>query len=399
MVLAAWYVLKRRNKFDFDGNFDPDVVVSGQRPASLGAGGAGGLLAGGALAGHEGAEVTPYAYNPEFDASSNVIGGGGPGTGMRQFGDGSATFLSVPGALGTGAAAGYVAGRNDGGQGRYGNDYYDPNGPGGAPYPPRPYPGSTSPPPGSLQPGQDGYAYGASPYLAGGSVVAGGTTTAYPGDPNIKYPVQGTGDVFTRGESSPGHSLPPSPSSNSQSQRAPSVSLTHSSHGSQAAFNLVGGGAGAIGTAGMSAKEREAYAARQARERAYHPPPSVYTASNAGAGTNITRPHSRNSASQEDVGSVSSPSIYSQSQQGGAQSQFSTSTNFNPQYYGHNYPNPTGLLGVANPSDPEREQNYGGGGANVVVHQDGGRMPVQQMDDEPAEIPPTYDSIPAEERQ
>ena len=59
------------------------------------------------------------------------------------------------------------------------------------------------------------------------------------------------------------------------------------------------------------------------------------------------------------------------------------------QYYNYNYPNPTGVLSVANPSEPERP---------VVVHRDGGRVPMDEDIEQP-EIPPTYDSIPTDDMQ
>ena len=64
----------------------------------------------------------------------------------------------------------------------------------------------------------------------------------------------------------------------------------------------------------------------------------------------------------------------------------------------------SGVLGLA--SQPEEspfsgpsaiQQSVGGGGEEVVVHSDGGRVN-QEEHEAPREIPPAYDSIPADER-
>ncbi|THH16720.1 hypothetical protein EW146_g3982 [Bondarzewia mesenterica] len=89
LILLAWCWRRRTRKDDFDGNFDPDRVVrhSGHGPVDL----------------VDGAEVTPYSYNP---AQPQSVSGGTANSngGMREHQDGKSSVLTA-GMAGTGAGA------------------------------------------------------------------------------------------------------------------------------------------------------------------------------------------------------------------------------------------------------------------------------------------------------
>lgn len=324
LVLLAWYLRRRRAQDDFDGNFDPDRVV--QRNSTIGHGGAG---AAGDLLG--GAEVTPYTYGGP---------GGGGGGGMAQHGGSGASYLG-PAAAVVGAGAAYAAAHDrdqkggrvlshpstsDGGhsygypagvspygapppgagQGAY---YHDPSETGSAS-------GSASngphTSPSTSSGGAGGYAYGASPYPPLGMGAAA-----------MYYDAQNQG---AHGHPSPGPSLPTTGGTSTGSATPPPPVF-------------------------LSAKEREAYAARYAQQQ-------------PGQGPAFPEPHA-------------------QAPQGA--------------YGGYGYGASGAPLTLRNAADGDA----GAAGSRVVVHQDGGRVPVSQthVDEEepPTEIPPTYDSIRSDE--
>lgn len=304
-----------------------------QRNSTIGHGG--GAAAGDLLGG---AEVTPYTYGGPA--------GGGAG-GMAQHGGSGASYLG-PAAAGVGAGAGaaYAAAHDrdqkggrvlshpstsDGGhsygypasvhpygapppgagQGAY---YHDPSEAGSAS-------GSGS---GSASNGGEGggYAYGASPYPPLGMGAAA-----------MYYDAQNQG---AHGHPSPGPSLPTTTSGGTS---------TGSATPPPPAF--------------LSAKEREAYAARYAQQ---HPKQQ------AGQGPAFPEPHA-------------------QAPQGA--------------YGGYGYGASGAPLTLRNAADGDA--GAGAAGSRVVVHQDGGRVPVPvsqtHVDEEepPTEIPPTYDSIRSDE--
>lgn len=279
LALLAWFIRKRRTRDEFDGNFDPDRVAARDESTiqRLGRGGDADLLA--AARGVDEPEVTPYTY------------------GMQQQHPGGASFLG-PGAAIAGAGA-YGAYDQKGGRPLSDGSYYNPNAPSMPSGPSDAGSGSgsgsnhgLSDPRTSLSMSSNGIPYGGSPYPPAG---------------------YGAGMAGAPGMYQPG------PVGGAATPSAPSMYSTQSG-------------------APVSAKEREAFAARYAHQMGQGQQ-ALYgggsgPASTAGGSSGAPPLTLRNASAEDEAGSV-------------------------------------------------------------VVHQDGGRV---REDSEPMnEIPPTYDSIRSDE--
>lgn len=297
----------------------------------IGAGGRGDLLATGTTTG---AEVTPYAY--------------GGANGMQQSHGGLPASLLAGGAGAAGVGAYGLAHANT--QHSHSNsagsshDVYARSDDTGSHYPPS-SPNASS---------GAGYSYGTSPYAAVGAVVASGYAHQHgPGQhPSPGPSIPSSGGNSHYGPLPPGAVSPPDPN-----------------------YNLPPGAA--VGAAALpafrSAKEREAYMARhRIRDDTLsnntlspvsptHTGPGGYYTYPSGTNPNTTGFAVRNSGTFSDGDGDRATSV-----SGGV-----------PGTGG-------GSGGSAASAD----------GSNVVVHQDGGRVPEEDDDSvAPNEIPPTYDSI------
>lgn len=202
LALLVWFIRRRRSKDEFDGNFDPDRVV--RRPGMVdlmtGAGGA------------EGAEVTPYVYDPHTGAGGS--GGSGsdpfasgegtptptPGMTMHDHPDGRSSSGLTAGLAGAGAGATAFAGRG------HPNATYGPNAASYVPGPGAGIQGSVSDP--SEYPVSDGSHY---PGTATGS-GSGNSTSGFV--PTGAYaPGQGSGSGRTPFVTFPGGGFSPISSS------------------------------------------------------------------------------------------------------------------------------------------------------------------------------------------
>jgi len=90
LILLFWFLRRRSKRDEFDGNFDPDRVVSGGRPGAEGFD----------LAG----DITPFTYAPGAGAAPGTGGGYGQGQEMAQHAP------SILAGAGVGAGAGRAAG-------------------------------------------------------------------------------------------------------------------------------------------------------------------------------------------------------------------------------------------------------------------------------------------------
>lgn len=290
LILLLWFCRRRSKRDEFDGNFDPDRV-------GIGKGGRGDLLAAGSGA-SPGAEVTPYAYQDGAGGMGQTHAGvppsllaGGAATGAGAYGLAHSN---------TAHSRSNSAGSDHDGYARSDGD--DPSR----------SPTNTS--------SGGGYSYGGSPYAAVGAALAGG----YAGQHGT-HPSPGPSVPSSSGHS---HYGPPPNAAPGPSTLAPPA------------------GAAATGAAAAlpqfrSAKEREAYLARNRLRQDGTPMTGAYSSGLA----------VRNSGVPSDGDGATS----------------------------------TGAPGSGGSATDD--------GSHVVVHQDGGRVPDEDETIEPNEIPPTYDSI------
>ncbi|KAF9556215.1 hypothetical protein CPC08DRAFT_725904 [Agrocybe pediades] len=339
LILALIFFLlrRRRNKNEFDGNFDPAHVTGG-----VGGGGGtlpqmniddddgvGGRLESGVVGG---GVISPYSYNPQ--------------TNMSQVQPSNYSHASSGAPLMGAAAAGVAGGigasamRNRHSQSQYSQSNYGHSTSGGGSY----YPGSiegTHPP---TSPSDASHA----PWSAGSA-----TGGAYPASAN---PYGGPAGSVMGGSA---------PSEHSSSGTGPYVGIAGAAVGAGGAYRP------------RSAKEIEAMGGGAGRMGQPH----------------VMNPDEGGGPSGYPAGAAP-PMPMAQHGMYNEQSRLAYLQNGPMQSSSSYYDQPNSESGVPDSLRP------GNGAGGVIVHQDGGRVPMrkgerirEEEEEQPAEIPPTYDSI------